>query len=452
MVLKAPDLTNSDRALARRLNRVVGDLQFEELAPGSQDGEATSDGILGHSLKRRRDFQVQDFSGLATLALIEDEGLLRWDYQAPSWGVPGRRAQRAARRPIGSQVLHEFSFRETPPNQVLATLEGLDRKLTQHDGLRLFKDGKLQPVVAPKVDGRVLLLVHGTFSKSEMFIDEFGATEAGKEFLRRASTQYSAVLLFDHPTLSISPWVNALDLETAMANVSGPIDVICHSRGGLVIAWWLRNARRLAQNVIFVGSPLEGTSLASPASLRSALDYLANVMKGLEIAGCLASTMVPLIGIVAGLSKILGGTLRFGSKTPMLDAAIAVVPGLAAQSRVQNNAELDRLVRMPWMSTPQSFAVTSNFAPAEADHHWWQVWKAFSNSKDRLLRWGADAIFDEENDLVVNTISMTRLRGSSIDTGRVLSFPNSPDVHHCNYFRQERLLEFFSKALDLSPA
>jgi pimeloyl-ACP methyl ester carboxylesterase len=195
--------------------------------------------------------------------------------------------------------------------------------------------GALEPVEKPSIQGRVLLLVHGTFSKSDMFIDELQATPAGKEFLERVSKggRYKAILAFDHPTLSVSPWINALDLEMALVNIKGPIDVVCHSRGGLVVGWWLRNAKRKVENVVFVGAPLAGTSLASPANLRSALQGLANVFKGLEAAGSLASTINPFVSVVTGLSKIFGGILQLGASTPLVDAAVIAVPGLAGQSR-----------------------------------------------------------------------------------------------------------------------
>jgi pimeloyl-ACP methyl ester carboxylesterase len=350
---------------------------------------------------------------------------------------------------IGTEVVHEFSFRETPPNKVISALEELDKRLTPNRGLRRFKDGKLEPAGKLTVQGRTLLLVHGTFSKSDMFIDELSAVASGRNLLGRATARYDAILAFDHPTLSVSPWINALDLELALEGVTGPIDVICHSRGGLVVAWWLRNAKRQVDNVVFVGTPLEGTSLASPASLRSALQGLANVFKGLEAAGSLASTVVPFMAVVTGLSRIFGGILQLGASTPLADAAVVIVPGLAGQSRVGNNAELDRLNRAKWISTPTFHAVISNFQPQEKDAQWWQVWKLLRNPADKVLHWGANAIFQEKNDLVVNTESMTRVCQSPIEESQIYDFGDSPTVHHCNYFRQDQTAGWLTAALKL---
>jgi pimeloyl-ACP methyl ester carboxylesterase len=448
-----------DAAVARRLSEVVDRLALAD--PPSLQKQATTG-----SVRRRRGFVKEDYTALATLSLVrqkalsadrddsaKDQGTVyRWVYRPPIRGNSARRARRAAAAPpIGAEVVKSFSFEEVPPNEIIAKLENLDKGLTPDQGLRRFnvKTGKLEPAEGVSIKGRVLLLVHGTFSKSDMFVDELNLIKTGKAFLGRAGTKYEAILSFDHPTLSVSPWINALDLELALTGVTGPIDVVCHSRGGLVVGWWLRNAKRQVENVIFVGAPLEGTSLASPANLRAALQGLANVFKGLEAAGSLASTVVPLVSVVAGLSKIFGGILQLGASTPLLDVAVISVPGLAGQSRVGNNAELLRLNRAQWISTPTIHAVISNFAPDETDAAWWQVWKLLSNPGQRIVNWGADAIFKDKNDLVVDTKSMNLLCGKAIDIGRIHDFGDSPNVHHCNYFQQNETVTLLTKALKL---
>ena len=428
--------------VARRLSDVVDDLNLADQRVGMVMDVG--------SLRRRRGFSAEDYGDFATLSLIEDDGILRWVYQPPYTGGPGRRALRAARRIVAGDVVHEFSFRETPPNEVISALEALDKRLTPNQGLRRYRNGKFETLEkAPTIAGRVLLLVHGTFSKSDMFNDELNATPDGKKVLGKAEAQYDAVLAFDHPTLSVSPWINAIDLEVALERVAGPIDVVCHSRGGLVVAWWLRNAKRRVDNVVFVGAPLEGTSLASPARLRATLQGLANVFKALESGSALASTVVPFMGVVTGLARIFGGVLQLGASAPLADAAVVIVPGLAGQSRVGNSAELDRLHRLQWVSTPQFYSVMSNFQPQDSDERWWQVWKLFRNPGDRIMNWGADAIFDEDNDLVVNTQSMTKLYGTSVPRANIRDFGTSQTVHHCNYFSQPQTAKFLLRTLNL---
>ena len=81
----------------------------------------------------------------------------------------------------------------------------------------------------------------------------------------------------------MAPWLNALDLNQALAPLRSRIDVVCHSRGGLVLGWALKLAPLPVDQVVFVGSPLMGTSLASPYRLREALDFLANVADAISV-------------------------------------------------------------------------------------------------------------------------------------------------------------------------
>ena len=90
-----------------------------------------------------------------------------------------------------------FQFLEVPPNEVIHQLEeDLDLSMTPSRGLRRWVNG--QPVAMPKIPpkGRVLLLVHGTFSRGDMYFEEFAATEEGKTFLAKCEKKYAAVLTF----------------------------------------------------------------------------------------------------------------------------------------------------------------------------------------------------------------------------------------------------------------
>ncbi len=430
-------MSAADAKVAASLDEAVARLGLGDPEPGAAASPA---------MRRRRGYDARREGGLATLALVREDGLVRWIYEPPARaGV--RRTRRATLPAVGAEQVHAFSFRELPPNELLAALDALDARLTPQPGLRRLRNGAFEPAGAAKITGRALLLVHGTFSKSEMYLDELAATPEGRDFLAHALKAYDAVLAFEHPTLSVSPWINALDLEAATAHVSATLDVIAHSRGGLVTAWWLRNGPRKVGSVVLVGSPLAGTSLASPAHLRQALDMLANTFRALELAGAAASTVMPMMGAVAGIAKIVGGAMRLGARMPLADAGVAIVPGLAAQSRVGNNAELLRLADAAWGSSPDIHAVISNFEPAPSGAPFWQFWKHFRGLGGALLDSGADAIFKGPNDLVVDTDAMTFLRHARIPASRVLDFGTNGTVHHCNYFRQPRTLAFLRRVL-----
>ena len=443
--------------LADQLKNVIDVLQLN--ADPKDPGMAAAP-----SSRRKRGFDVTDRSGIPKLSLFSDRnGVLRWAYLPAVRDPASRRARRSARRQIGTTAITEVDIKDTPPNEVLAKIARLDDFLTPKRGLRRIQNGQIDPRTC---DGIVvaeptLLFVHGTFSKSDMFLEELGAIAPGQDFLRRAERKYQGnVFAFDHPTLAVSPWINALDLEGALANVTGDIDVICHSRGGLVVAWWLRNAKRNVKNVVFVASPLQGTSLASPAHLRSALDYFANIATAVKITASASSTFLPFMTAVQGLAAIMSGILHAAASTPLADAAVAIVPGLSGQSRVANNFEIDRLIRDKWVSPATFHAVMSNFKPS-GDDPIWKFWKFFQNPKDRLLSWGASAIFDDANDLVVDTQSMTKtyrkpggagvaLPGiEAIASSDVYDFKESRTVHHTNYFRQPETVNFLVKQLQL---
>jgi len=406
------------------------------------------------SAERRRSFRPEDFSSLATVTLMEDEGMLRWVYEPPPLRGLRRRALRRAVPSIDGTPIRTIPIQDLPGNRVLDAIAALDDRLTPRQGMRIWRDGMLQPEPQPEVKGkRVLLFIHGTFSKSDMFFTELASTAEGKQYLADAAKAYDAMLAFDHPTLSVGPWINALDLSAALAKVKGRIDVVCHSRGGLVAAWWLRLAKRDVGRVLFVGSPLAGTSLASPAALRQALDHLATAAKGMALASNLASTVMPLMTVVTGLAQTLGKVLQLGADLPIADAAVVTVPGLASQSRVSNNAEMLRLFAGPWPSSPECHAVIGNFKPLEVDAGW-RFWRRITHVGDQIKYGAVGLLFDGPNDLVVDTAAMfgplegdraglglDELTRLVFDAKCITSFENSPTVHHTNYFRQPETIQ-----------
>jgi pimeloyl-ACP methyl ester carboxylesterase len=434
-------LNPPDVALAQMLDAVVRELKLSEPEPTESEEPI--------AVRRRRRGTLRG-SNLASVSLVRIDGVLRWAYHRPPRAVGLRRARRAGSL-VGAEVVHSFGFREVPPNKIIARLEELDRKLTPNQGLRRWNAGALLTVPGPVKTPRTLLVVHGSFSKSDVLFQELTSTPEGRKFLDNAAAHYKQVLAFDHPTLSVSPMLNALDLEKALDGYPGTVDVVCYSRGGLVTAWWLRTGLRKVGKVVFVATPLEGTSLASPARLKDSLDTLANIadaaQKMATLGGYFVPPAAPLLGVASGLMQVLGGVLSIGARSPLLDAGVAIVAGLAAQSRVGNNQELIRLHEGDWPSKATYFAVRSDFEPANAEDPSWRFWKRLRRPLVSLANIAVDPIFDGPNDLVVDAVSMTRLIGSNIPRSRVQDFGTNTRVHHCNYFAQPETAAFLSKAL-----
>lgn len=401
--------------------------------------------VLGGTERKRARRDLRAGSRLARVLLVQDEGVLHWEYDPPP--TSSRRRARSGLAGGDADVVHGFQFREVPPNQVTQKLQELDARLTPSQHLRWWDGGTPKPVRRAAFKGPVLLLVHGTFSKGEMFFEELGAQgfAEGQAFLEKCRGKYEAILTFDHPTLSVGPWLNALDLALAMRGVEGPVDVICHSRGGLVTAWWLFHASPKVRRVVFVGSPLDGTSLASPARLKAALDLLGNFARALGTVAGATATAVPMLAMAGGLVKLLGGLISFGVRTPLLDAGVSLVPGLSSQSRVKNNLELQRLFALDWGKSIDLHSITSDYEPAAPDGPWWKFWKHFRRAPGELVDWGADAIFEGPNDLVVDTDSMIRLGDSRLISSTLDLSGHA--VHHCAYFRQKKVVTFLADVL-----
>src|SRR5208283_5185534 len=120
--------------------------------------------------------------------------------------------------------------------------------------------------------------------------------------LGRAAKHYDQILAFDHPTLSVSPMLNALDLARRLDGSKADIDVVCHSRGGLVTRWWLEAFDRPIgkRRAVLVGAPLEGTNLAAPPRLRYVLSWFSNLNR---VVGAAAS-MIPFLTVASCLARL----------------------------------------------------------------------------------------------------------------------------------------------------
>ncbi|MDR7335736.1 alpha/beta fold hydrolase [Roseateles asaccharophilus] len=392
--------------------------------------------------QRRRRAAARDADGRAQVELVrDDDGLLRWVYTPPTTpGGTGRRAYRSM-RVAPDDVVQRFRFNDFGANAVTDKLIDADDWLTPDQRMQRWQDGHLVDDVRPRIDkGRVLLLVHGTFSKSKMWFDELQATEAGRKLLAGWQQKYSAILAFGHPTLSVAAWSNALDLHAALQDVSAPIDVVCHSRGGLVVGWLMRLRAVPVERVVFVASPLVGTSLAAPDKLRAALDMIASYADAVSSLSRQATGIVPFAEGVSLLAKIFGKVLQLGSNTPIVDAAVGLVPGLATQQLTKNNNDVRQLFAAPWLSTPKMYGIGAAFQPDESTQPMWRFWRRFSNIGDQVKYGAADLVFPGPNDLVVDVDSMFRLGEGGNLTFEALGV--GPTTHHTNYFRDERVIGY----------
>ena len=407
------------------------------------------------------------------LNLVRDPGgLLRWHIGRPQITGPGhdvlakRRGLRRA--PLAAPiVLSQTLFEKHDTSKVSDLLLAADRRLSrpawnelgQLWGLRTFtKSGKFVTfdlADLPKLAGKkVLLIIHGTFSDSDAVMSGFEKAPGGTAMFSAALKSYDFVLAHDHPTLAVSPMLNAFDLAARFAHgTPKTLDVIAHSRGGLVARWFCEGFRqeRTRCRVIMVGSPLAGTSLAAPARIKAVMDFLSNAGEAIGLAAGLGGgVLLTLASSLAGLFARITGALS----TPLADAIVAMIPGLSAQSRHGSNSEL-RALRVNTgafdfadaASPMRYWVIRSNFEPIESGV--WGFLKSFvARPGASFLDTAADRIFPGANDLVVDLDSMDQT-GERADPQPALrlitnvahDFGDSRTVHHCNYFEQRQTVQ-----------
>jgi hypothetical protein len=438
---------------------------------------------IGGLRRRRRRVANASDDPIKTVSLVDEDGVLFWrdDIPAPTAAPAkldiGPRARRRLRRagltpppdqenPVmqdGPLVLTR-TFPVLAPNKIVAAVGAIDQKLNRALDASLYSrlrplrrtaDGKfsLGETVTTKLDGRTLLFVHGTFSNATNMLGEFEATDKGVRFLGAATSgakQYDNVVFFEHATLAVSPVINALELGRFFANASGQIDVIAHSRGGLVVRWWLEAfgkslSIQAVVRAVLVGSPLRGTSLAAPDKLQGVLSLLSNIGSFAQATLDLAGPANPFIWVAGKLVQVVVSATGALARTPLVDGLVALVPGLAGQSAVDNNHEINRLRLGPCAVDPSYYAVQSNFETANPG---WKFWQNF-----RAMRAGdlaADAVFKGPNDLVVDTKSMIDLGVPNLQLAdQPCDFGKSDTVWHCNYFRQPRTIDYITEKLAL---
>lgn len=233
--------------------------------------------------------------------------------------------------------------------------------------------------------GRALLMIHGTLSRTPI---AFGALS--KPYVESLHRKYEGrVFAFDHFTLSEGPKQNILKfLELMPDGLSLDLDIICHSRGGLVARQlaerqgdFLLGSREIRINrIVFVAVPNSGTVLADTQYMGDFIDSYTNLINFFP---------------ENGLTETLDGIL-----TIVKQLAVNTVKGLdGLQSMLPAGSFLQQL-NQGGFKDKQYFALSSNFEPTVAG------WKSYA--ADHLM----DKIFKSENDLVVPTAGVYDRNGS----------------------------------------
>jgi hypothetical protein len=302
-----------------------------------------------------------------------------------------------------------------------------------------------------------LLLVHGTFSSTTGGFAALGVHPWGQGFLRSAIDGYDVVLGYDHRTLSVDPLENAADLMERLHAAFGErpprLDIVCHSRGGLVVrsliellgptAAWNPAVERAA----FVAATNGGTLLAEPANWHALVDLHTNLsMAATRALGLLPQTKL-FATIVSRVVQGVGVLVKV-----LVDGTIAAdgVPGLAAME--PDGAFVTKINRtQPGQPDPAH----SRYYVASSDFEIDGPGEPTSELPGRLVRMLQDGFMDalmkEPNDLVVNVSSMGAIdpdAGMFVDAR--MDFGTNRTVYHNNYFAQPAMVDHLRGWLEVA--
>ncbi|MEZ0496372.1 CHAT domain-containing protein [Sphingomonas sp. IW22] len=310
------------------------------------------------------------------------------------------------------------------------------------DGARL--SGLASPTDAP----RVLLMVHGTFSSTAGSFAALAATEEGRRFLDGAKERYDLVLGYDHRTLDLDPIANASDLAAELERRlpdGAQIDAVAYSRGGLVLRALIERIAPAGlgfRRAVFVGCTNAGTSLAEPENWRVLADLYVNLL----VAGARA---VALLGgeavapFIVFAVKTLG---RFVQILPEVAVHGERVPGLAAM-----RPDGDFLTELNAEAAGRDGVVEPSYCVIGADFEARiEPGRAMTGELARfLVDRVADRFFGRDNDLVVDTESMTSFGGRAgrHDQERTRLIAPADAVFHTIYFASPAVAGLLSEWL-----
>ena len=269
--------------------------------------------------------------------------------------------------------------------------------------------------------GPALLFIHGTFSQAHTGFGDLPPT-----FIATLHERYEGrVFALDHFTLSHDPRQNAEWFLRQLPHAAAlDLDLICHSRGGLVGrvlaekpgADSVASQQVHVNKVIFVAAPNAGTALVDPRYMGSFVDTYTNLLNFIPDNPVLDV----LEGVITVVKQLAVGTLK----------------GLEGLQAMQpDGAFLQWLNRKASASGSRYFALGADYKPTIPG------FKDFVT--DRLL----DTIFRTYNDLVVPTGSVYEPNGAAhfpIMDRHI--FAKDDGIAHCDFFRsaiaQQKILDW----------
>lgn len=272
-------------------------------------------------------------------------------------------------------------------------------------------------------NGRALLFVHGTFSTAHGAFHDIPP-----ELMQELHQRYGGrVFAFNHYSLSHDPIENVRRFNAMLQDVlpsgSLDVDIIAHSRGGLVArtladgadAFGLDTSRVRVHRAVFAGVPNQGTRLAQPDHM---IDMIDRLTTGLNVvpAGGVADILEGLLIAV----KIIGhGALK----------------ALAGLRSMDPNGDFLKALNAPGRRNDGFLAIAANYQPQDAG-----LKSLVSGTANALV----DRIFEHDaNDLVVPERGVYDTNGCDsfpIAEERRLRLPAAAGIMHTSMFNHPEVV------------
>lgn len=251
-------------------------------------------------------------------------------------------------------------------------------------------------------EGPTLLFIHGIFSSCEAGFAGIGHDDSTWPQLRKRYG--NRIIGFDHPTGSVGPAENAeWFLDQIPKKVELDLDIVCHSRGGLVArSIAVRAAQRgmsvNIRRIVFAATPNGGSQITVTANWVGLVNRISSVLT--LPAKVLPAPADAISGVLAGLLEVL----------KIVGVGVALdLPGLEAMTP---GSQFLQGLGQATNVTPEYFAAAADFEPGP-------VLANLFNGLDDEGRVVDSAIFDHiHNDIAVPT--------EGVWNPASITYPNSP--------------------------
>jgi hypothetical protein len=263
--------------------------------------------------------------------------------------------------------------------------------------------------LAPYQRAPVLLLIHG-----EMNLSHTGFSQLPPDVLRGLHDRYEGrVLAFDHPTISATPTENAAWLAGLVRGAGLTVDIVAHSRGGLVAralaeqpdsAGLPRDSLRV-RRLIMAGTPNQGTALASTNGLNYWVDRVTSMLD-----------VIPDIPVIETLNIVISVVKQI---------AVGAYDGLDGIAAMRPGGPWLTELNKPSPAAAAYHAISSDYAPAEGA-------PLARVARDRVT----DLIFrNAGNDLIVPEASVYGRNGAAaFPIAAPLTLTAGQSVDHFSYW------------------